>query len=99
MTQDSLGTALGMPLSPSKTVFQLVDLSDAEITGYDQLSLSDFKAIVITSDLRRTGTFNCSHASINRFHENTVWSTRGNFVSVPTDCPQRDERLGWIGDI
>ena len=35
----------------------------------------------------------------NRFHENVVWSTRGNFLSVPTDCPQRDERLGWTGDI
>ncbi|PSN71410.1 hypothetical protein BS50DRAFT_282333 [Corynespora cassiicola Philippines] len=71
----------------------------AEISGYDDLSLSDFTAVVISSNLRRTGTFNCSHALINRLHENTVWSTRGNFVSVPTDCPQRDERLGWTGDI
>lgn len=63
------------------------------------MSLTDFKAIVISSDLRRTGTFTCSHALINQLHENTVWSTRGNFVSVPTDCPQRDERLGWTGDI
>lgn len=61
--------------------------------------MSDFKAIVISSDLRRTGDFNCSHASINQLHENTVWSMRGNFVSVPTDCPQRGERLGWTGDI
>lgn len=49
--------------------------------------------------MRRTGTFECSHPSINKLHENTVWSMRGNFVSVPTDCPQRDERLGWTGDI
>lgn len=63
------------------------------------MSLSDFKAIVISSDLRRTGTFSCSHDSINQLHENTVWSMRGNFVSVPTECPQRDERLGWTGDI
>jgi alpha-L-rhamnosidase len=71
----------------------------AEITGYDALTLDDFTAIMISSDLRRTGTFECSHSLINKLHENTVWSMQGNFVSVPTDCPQRDERLGWTGDI
>ncbi|KAL3459560.1 bacterial alpha-L-rhamnosidase-domain-containing protein [Aspergillus heterothallicus] len=71
----------------------------AEITGYDDLALSDFTGIVISSDLRRTGTFECSHAHINRLHENAVWSMRGNFISIPTDCPQRDEKLGWTGDI
>ncbi|CAM1501510.1 Fc.00g034940.m01.CDS01 [Cosmosporella sp. VM-42] len=71
----------------------------AEISGYDNISLDDFTAIVISSDLRRTGTFESSHALVNKLHENTVWSMRGNFVSVPTDCPQRDERLGWTGDI
>jgi alpha-L-rhamnosidase len=54
---------------------------------------------MISSDLRRTGTFETSHSLINKLHENTVWSMQGNFVSVPTDCPQRDERLGWTGDI
>ncbi|KAI9157948.1 alfa-L-rhamnosidase [Paramyrothecium foliicola] len=71
----------------------------AEINDYDDLELNDFTAIVISSDNRRTGTFECSHEMINKLHENTVWSMRGNFVSVPTDCPQRDERLGWTGDI
>ncbi|KAH8892182.1 hypothetical protein GQ53DRAFT_781399 [Thozetella sp. PMI_491] len=71
----------------------------AEITGYDSVGLDDFTAIVISSDLRRTGSFESSHKLINQLHENTVWSMRGNFVSVPTDCPQRDERLGWTGDI
>lgn len=71
----------------------------AEITGYDSLTVDDFTAIVISSDLRRTGTFESSHTQVNKLHENTVWSMRGNFVSVPTDCPQRDERLGWTGDI
>lgn len=71
----------------------------AEINGYNDVSLSDFTAIVISSDMRRTGFFECSHKEINQLHENTVWSMRGNFVSVPTDCPQRDERLGWTGDI
>ncbi|KAI8651005.1 Alpha-L-rhamnosidase [Fusarium keratoplasticum] len=71
----------------------------AEVTGYDACSLSDFAAIVVSSDLRRTGTFECSHDHVNKLHENTIWSMRGNFISVPTDCPQRDERLGWTGDI
>src|SRR2546425_781328 len=50
-------------------------------------------------DLERTGWFECSDPLKNRLHENVVWSMRGNFLDVPTDCPQRDERLGWTGDI
>ena len=65
----------------------------------DSVELSDFTAIVVSSDLRRTGHFECSHKEINQLHGNTVWSMRGNFLSLPTDCPQRDERLGWTGDI
>ena len=51
------------------------------------------------TDLRRTGWFDCSDELLNRLHENVVWGMRGNFLDVPTDCPQRDERLGWTGDI
>ena len=58
-----------------------------------------FRAIVIHSDFERTGSFTCSNALLNRLHENAVWGMRGNFVDVPTDCPQRDERLGWTGDL
>ncbi|WVQ79775.1 hypothetical protein IAT38_001875 [Cryptococcus sp. DSM 104549] len=61
-------------------------------------TLEDFTAIVIFSDMRPTGTFKSSHAQINRLHENVIWGMMSNFVSVPTDCPQRDERLGWTGD-
>lgn len=57
------------------------------------------RAIVCHSDLERTGWFECSDPLLNRLHENVVWSMRGNFFSLPTDCPQRDERLGWTGDI
>jgi alpha-L-rhamnosidase len=64
-----------------------------------EVSLQDYTAIVIASDLRRTGTFECSHKQVNQLHKNVVWGMLGNFVSVPTDCPQRDERLGWTGDI
>lgn len=56
-------------------------------------------AVVVSSDLRRIGEFECSNDLLNRLHDNMVWSTRGNFLDVPTDCPQRDERLGWTGDI
>lgn len=56
-------------------------------------------AVVVGSDLPRIGDFECSDPALNRLHENAVWSTRGNFLSIPTDCPQRDERLGWTGDI
>lgn len=56
-------------------------------------------AVVLHSDLRRTGWFESSHPLLNRLHENVVWGMRGNFLSLPTDCPQRDERLGWTGDL
>ncbi|GAA2993242.1 glycoside hydrolase family 78 protein [Streptosporangium longisporum] len=57
------------------------------------------RAVVCHTDMRRTGHFTCSDAELTRLHENTLWSMRGNFVDIPTDCPQRDERLGWTGDI
>ncbi|MDU0328450.1 family 78 glycoside hydrolase catalytic domain [Microbacterium sp. KSW2-21] len=56
-------------------------------------------AIVIGSDMRRTGWFDSSNPLVNRLHENIVWGMRGNFLALPTDCPQRDERLGWTGDV
>lgn len=74
----------------------------AEITGWpgDDASLADaLRAVVVHSQLRRTGTFACSDPLITQLHENIVWGFRGNAVSLPTDCPQRDERLGWTGDI
>ena len=76
----------------------------AEITGWPGgvealAQAGGVEAIVIGSDLKRTGWFRCSNEDLNQLHSNVVWSTRGNFVGVPTDCPQRDERLGWTGDI
>jgi alpha-L-rhamnosidase len=58
-----------------------------------------FVAVVIHSDFEQTGTFSCSHEMLNQLHQNAEWGLRGNFVGVPTDCPQRDERLGWTGDL
>jgi alpha-L-rhamnosidase len=63
------------------------------------LELDTIQAHVIHTDMKRRGYFECSNESVNQLHRNVVWSMRGNFVSLPTDCPQRDERLGWTGDI
>lgn len=71
----------------------------AEVSGASRpLDAADVRAVVIGSDLRRTGWFSSSSPLLDRLHENVVWSLRGNLLSVPSDCPQRDERLGWTGD-
>jgi alpha-L-rhamnosidase len=66
-----------------------------EVTGPAEL-LDDYKgnftAVVVHTDMERIGDFKCSHDMVNKLHENVVWGLRGNFVGVPTDCPQRDER-------
>jgi alpha-L-rhamnosidase len=61
--------------------------------------LDDIEAVVIHTDMKQTGWFECSEPMVKKLHENIRWGMRGNFVSIPTDCPQRDERLGWTGDI
>jgi alpha-L-rhamnosidase len=72
----------------------------AEIQGWPgEFDPADVTAVVVHSDMDRTGWFDSSHPQLNRLHENVVWGMRGNFLSIPTDCPQRDERLGWTGDI
>jgi alpha-L-rhamnosidase len=72
----------------------------AEVTGLPEpIDPAAVTARVIHSDMRRTGWFESSHALLNQLHENVVWGMRGNFLYLPTDCPQRDERLGWTGDI
>jgi alpha-L-rhamnosidase len=72
----------------------------AEITGApDGFDASTVTALVCHTDMERTGWFASSDADLDRLHDNVLWSTRGNFVDIPTDCPQRDERLGWTGDI
>jgi alpha-L-rhamnosidase len=71
-----------------------------EVDGWPGELLPDaLTAVVVSSELERIGEFACSDDLINQLHANAVWSTRGNFLDVPTDCPQRDERLGWTGDI
>jgi len=63
-----------------------------------EVNSTDFTAIVVHSDMKRTGYFECGNAKINKLYRNIIWGQRGNFLDVPTDCPQRDERLGWTGD-
>lgn len=70
-----------------------------EIEGYPgKLTPDDLVGIVVRADLPRTGGIVTSNPLLNRLQHNIVWSQKGNFVAVPTDCPQRDERLGWTGD-
>lgn len=57
-----------------------------------------FTAVVVHSDLKRTGDFHCGHPLINQLYHNVIWGQKSNYLDIPTDCPQRDERLGWTGD-
>jgi len=66
------------------------------LTG--NLNPDDFTAVALYSDMPATGSFECSNPMINQLQHNIQWGQRGNFLDVPTDCPQRDERLGWTGD-
>lgn len=68
------------------------------VRGIPQENL-EMTALVLHSDLEETGSFSCSNDLINRLHENIRWGGKSNFVDIPTDCPQRDEREGWTGDI
>lgn len=64
-----------------------------------ELKKEDLTFRVLSSDLARTGHFHCENDKINRLYENTLWGERSNFIDIPSDCPQRSERLGWTGDI
>ncbi|QJU52582.1 family 78 glycoside hydrolase catalytic domain [Herbiconiux sp. KACC 21604] len=70
-----------------------------EVEGWPGDDYTRLTAVVVGSDLHRIGRFACSDPDLTRLHENVVRSMQGNFLALPTDCPQRDERLGWTGDI
>lgn len=63
-----------------------------------EVDMNDFTAIAVYSDMKRTGYIECSNSKINQLFSNTLWSQRDNFLDIPTDCPQRNERMGWLGD-
>ena len=69
------------------------------IEGWEgRIDPDDFTAVALYSDMPKTGEFTCSNAMINQLQHNIQWGQQGNFLDIPTDCPQRDERLGWTGD-
>ena len=70
----------------------------AEITIKGNAKLSNIKGVVLSQNQNYFGKFRCSDEIVNRIFRNAQWGQRSNFISVPTDCPQRDERLGWTGD-
>lgn len=82
-------------LSP---VFTFHGFRFLQITGIDVVP-ADYTALVIHSDMKPAGTLTTSNPLVNQLISNIRWGQKGNFVDVPTDCPQRDERLGWTGDI
>jgi len=70
-----------------------------EVSGYPgKPDLDSVSGVVMHSDIPLSGGFACSDPMVSRLHTNIVWTQRANFLEVPTDCPQRDERLGWMGD-
>lgn len=74
--------------------FRYIRIDDAP----DNVCADDFTAIALYSDMKRTGFIECADERINKLFSNTLWSQRANFIDIPTDCPQRDERMGWLGD-
>ncbi|MDR1891419.1 MAG: glycoside hydrolase family 78 protein [Oscillospiraceae bacterium] len=66
--------------------------------GCNTVTPGNFTAVVLHSNIKRTGRLSCSDPLLNRLFDNVIWGQKGNFLDVPTDCPQRDERLGWTGD-
>lgn len=65
---------------------------------FETVELDAFRAVVVHSELKRTGFFRSGYEKLNRLYHNTLWGQKGNYLDIPTDCPQRDERLGWTGD-
>lgn len=77
--------------------FRYVRLNSFPI-AYEDIDINNFTAVVVHSDIKRTGYIHTSNTLLNKLFDNIIWGQKGNFLDVPTDCPQRDERLGWTGD-
>lgn len=69
-----------------------------KVDGIEVMKPDMFTVCVMHSDMEQTGTFSCSNKKVNQLQSNISWGMRDNFLDIPTDCPQRDERLGWMGD-
>jgi len=81
---------------PKLTFFGFRYIKIAKAPAY--VSERNFTGIMVQSKLKKTGSISCSNAKVNRLFSNIIWGQKDNFLDVPTDCPQRDERLGWTGD-
>lgn len=89
------GDARGETYHPTHTFMGFRYVS---VTATDDVEIRRLTGQVVGSDITEWGEFECSDSSVNQLYSNIWWGQRGNFLSVPTDCPQRDERLGWTGD-
>lgn len=94
-------TAKGIENEQYAPIFTFMGFRYIEIIGYPggMPPASSIVGEVIHSDMEINGQFECSDNRINQLQQNIQWGQRGNFVDIPTDCPQRDERLGWTGDV
>ena len=79
--------------------FTFMGFRYVELKADKAVKIQTLESIVLTSDCERIGDFSCSNPLLNRLYQNTQWGQSSNFVDIPTDCPQRDERMGWTGDI
>lgn len=99
MVQD-IYTASGAPMELFEPHFTQHGYRYMEISGMDRaLALEDVKGIVISSVQEVSAHYECSNPLVNRLWQNIKWSMLANFISIPTDCPQRNERMGWSGDL
>jgi alpha-L-rhamnosidase len=90
------GDAQGETYEPRLTFFGFRYIAIEGFPG--EVTADNLTGVVVHSDMTPTGTFECSNPLVNQLQHNILWGQKGNFVDVPTDCPQRDERLGWTGD-
>lgn len=104
--RDNMRTALAesIVISAGKSaeyrpLFTFFGFRYVKLSGFSQpINVDAFTAEVIHTDMEPTGHFECSDPLVNRLFLNALWGQKGNFVDIPTDCPQRDERMGWTGD-
>jgi alpha-L-rhamnosidase len=79
--------------------FTFMGFRYVEVKTDRSVKILEVESIVLTSDAKKTGEFSCSDPLLTRLQQNIQWGQRSNFIEIPTDCPQRDERMGWTGDI
>lgn len=92
-------TLKGASLETWEPTFTYHGFRYVELTGFEKKpSLDDFEGQVVYDEMEVTGNFETSNALLNQIYKNAYWGIRGNYRGMPTDCPQRDERMGWLGD-